>query len=96
MGQLKQIWQSKDGLDVITTSYVVHTFRISDAEDPDIYAAEPIWEWQQSEPGKWIMENAIQKPSWHRHLDMNTYGYMYQIRADLTDAQITYWKLKYE
>jgi len=73
----------------------VHTIRISDAEDPDLMIAHPIYEWQQTEKGKWIMENAVD-PSWHRNVDSNTYGYIYAIRAKLTSEQITFYKLKFE
>ena len=91
----KRIWPSDKG-DIITSNYVVHQFMLSDVDDPDIYAGQPIYEWQQTEAGKWVMENAIQKPSWHRHLDISTYGYQYQIRADLTSEQITFFELKFK
>ena len=38
---------------------VVHRFRMGDVEDPDLYAAQPLWEWQSSEMGKWVMERAV-------------------------------------
>jgi len=95
MGKLKRIWPSDKG-DIITTEVVVHTFNVSDVDDPDIYAGQPIYDWQQTEAGKWVMENAIQKPSWHRQLDYHTYGYKYQIRAELTPEQITFFELKYK
>jgi hypothetical protein len=95
MGKSKRIWPSDKG-DIITSTHIVHEFSLSDVDDPDIYAAEPIWNWQQSDSGKWVMENAIQKPSWHRHNDICTYGYRYQIRADLTDEQVTFFELKFK
>ena len=64
---------------------VVHQFRLSDVEDPELFAAEPIWRWQQTELGQWVMENAMEKPIWHRHMDYNTYGYHYAITAKLKD-----------
>lgn len=91
----KRIWPSDKG-DIITSSYIVHEFRMSDVEDPDVYAGQPIYEWQQSEAGKWVMENAIQKPSWHKQFDIHSYGYQFQIRADLTPEQITFFELKYK
>lgn len=90
-----KIHQSSKG-DVITSVYVVYEFKVSDVDDPDIYAGQPIYEWQQTDAGKWVMENAIQKPSWHKHFDINSYGYRYQIRADLTPEQITFFELKYK
>jgi hypothetical protein len=95
MGKSKRIWPSDKG-DIITSTHIVHEFSLSDVEDPDLLAAEPIWNWQQSESGKWVMENAIQKPSWHRNIDIHTYGYRYQIRADLTDEQVTFFELKFK
>lgn len=91
-----KIHSTKNGKDIITTEMVVHAFRVADAEDPDIYAGEPLWEWQQTEAGKWVMENAVEKPSWHRILDHMTYGYQYQIRARLTPEQITFFELKFK
>ncbi len=75
---------------------VAHFFTVGDVEDPDIYAAEPLWEWQNSEAGKWAMENCAETPSWHRVMDPARFGYTYQIKIDLTPEQYTYWKLKFE
>ena len=91
-----KIHNKEDGNEVVTTSYIVHSFSVGDVDDPDVYAGQPIYDWQQSDAGKWIMENSIEKPSWHRHMDMNIYGYRYQIRAELTLEQLTYFKLKFE
>lgn len=74
----------------------VHSIRMSDVEDPDLMVAQPIWEWQQTDAGKWIMENSAPTPSWHRYIDTMTYGYQYDIVAYLTPKQLTYWKLKFE
>ena len=91
-----KIHKKEDGKEVITTSYIVHSFSVGDVDDPDVYAGQPIYDWQQSDAGKWIMENSIEQPSWHRHMDMNIYGYRYQIRAELTPEQLTYFKLRFE
>ena len=73
---------------------VVYEFNLGDVEDPDLYAAEPLWEWQSSEMGKWIMTNAIEPPSWHRMPDSLQYGYRYQIRAKLMGARLTEFLLR--
>jgi hypothetical protein len=91
----KRIWPSDKG-DIITSTHIVHEFSLSDVDDPDLLAAEPIWNWQQSDSGKWVMENAYDKPSWYKQLDTMTYGYKFQIRADLTPEQITYFELKFK
>lgn len=74
---------------------VVHRFRVGDAEDPDLYAAEPLLKWQNSEQGKWIMEHAVDQPEFHRHLDHNTYGYQYAVTAELEDKHYTFYTLKW-
>jgi hypothetical protein len=110
MAQLKPTWPSEDEYirpkyqvqlsdnleETVTITHVVHTIRMGDVEDPDLFVAQPIYEWQQTEQGKWIMENSNPTPSWHRQVDYTTYGHIYQIRAYLTHKQLTFWKLKYE
>lgn len=77
---------------------IVHQFTMGDVEDPDLYAAEPIWKWQQTEAGKWVMENSVETPSWHRVHDggyYGYYGYQYQIQADLNPIDATWYLLKW-
>lgn len=74
---------------------VVHRFQMGDVEDPDLYAAQPLYEWQESEQGKWVMERAVETPEWHRHLEPVTYGYRYAIVAKLKDVDYTFWTLKW-
>jgi hypothetical protein len=74
---------------------VVHEFTMGDVEDPDLYAAEPLWQWQQTEEGQWIMDNAIETPSWHRIPDQMQWGYRFQIRAKLSGARLTEWLLRH-
>ena len=78
-----------------TKEIVVHTFTMGDVEDPDLYAAQPLWEWQQSEQGKWIMDNAVETPVWHRTADPISYGYKYAITAKLQGARLTEWLLRH-
>ena len=84
-----------DGVAVKYMDVLVHTFRLGDVEDPDIYAAEPIWAWQQSDAGCWIMEHAVEKPYWVRRTDYQSYGYEFKIVARLSEADAVFFKLKY-
>jgi hypothetical protein len=68
---------------------------MSDVDDPEIYAAEPILKWQDSDQGKWVMANAADKPYWVQHLDHNIMGYEYKIMARLSEQNETYWRLKW-
>ena len=74
---------------------VVHTFNVGDVEDPEIYAAAPILTWQNTERGAWVLEHAVEKPSYIQIIDYNTYGYKYIIRARLKDEDALYYKLKW-
>jgi hypothetical protein len=68
---------------------IVHEFTLSDVEDPDLYAAQPLWEWQESEFGQWVMKNAADSPTWHRMVDPITYGYKYKITAKFMGPCLT-------
>ncbi len=75
---------------------VVYEFSMGDVEDPDLYAAQPLYEWEKSEAGQWIMEHAVETPSWYRIPDMMQYGYKYQIRAKLAGARLTEYLLRHK
>jgi hypothetical protein len=74
---------------------VVHSFSMGDVEDPDLYAAQPLYEWEKSEAGQWVMKNAADTPTWYRIADPMSYGYQYQIRAKLMGPALTEWLLRH-
>ena len=74
---------------------VVHRFRIGDVEDPVLYAAQPIWDWQQTEAGKFVMEHAVESPWWIRTVDAASYGFEFAIMARMKESDQTFYKLKY-
>jgi hypothetical protein len=73
----------------------VHEFSMGDVEDPELYAAQPLWEWQQSEAGQWVMENAVDKPYWIQSLDYNSWGHTFKVMARLAEQDQTFWALKW-
>jgi predicted phosphoadenosine phosphosulfate sulfurtransferase len=77
-----------------TKEVIVHEFTMGDVEDPDLYAAQPLHEWQTSDIGKWVMEHAVETPCWHRMADLTSYGYKYSITAKLQGARLTEWLLR--
>ena len=85
--------------DVITIEeihkLVVHRFHLSDVDDPDLYAAEPIYKWEKSEPGQFVMKHAIDKPEWHRQLNQSFYGYDYIIIAELEMKKLSEFYLRW-
>ena len=94
MDKSKQLWQFDT--DAKTIRHIVHKILLSDIDNPDLHLAQPLWEWQQTDAGKYVMENSCPKPSWQRHMDTLTYGYQYIIVAYFTPQQLTYWRLKFE
>ncbi len=74
---------------------VVHKFTMGDVEDPDLYAAQPLSEWEHSDAGRWVMNNACETPTWYRVADPISYGYKYEIRAKLLGPALTEWLLRY-
>ena len=89
-------WKLIDDKVVKISDVKVHEFNMGDVEDPDLYAAQPLYEWQQSEAGKWVMENAVVTPFWHRTTDPYDYGYRYYVIARLKEQDQTYWTLKWQ
>ena len=73
----------------------VHEFTMGDVDDFEIYVAEPLYKWEKSEQGQWIMANAIDKPVWHSNWDAHTFGMRVIIIADLQEKDATYFNLKW-
>jgi len=74
---------------------VVYRFHLSDVEDTDIRAAEPIYKWEQSEQGQFVMKHAIDKPVWHKNIDHVTYSYQYVIVAELEMKKLAEFYLRF-
>lgn len=74
----------------------VFTFTVGDVEDPDLYAGEPLFKWQESEMGKWVLEHAVEVPVWNRIVDPTSLSYRYIIRAKLKAPDLTFFYLKWQ
>jgi hypothetical protein len=73
---------------------LLHEFKLSgDCEDIEIYMAEPIYNWQQTEIGKWCMENATDL-SYQSQIEHHSISYRVAITGTLTPKQLTYFLLK--
>jgi hypothetical protein len=75
---------------------VVHEFSLGDVEDPDLYAAQPLIDWQNSEQGKFVMSHAVETPIWQRQVDPVSLGHRYYIVAKLNGKDYTFWWIKYQ
>jgi len=79
-----------------THKFTVHTFNMGDVEDPEIYAAGPLFDWQNTEKGKWVMENAVEKPTFYIDSDPVTWGYRVNVLAEFNEKNATFYSLKYQ
>ena len=75
-------------------SITFHDFSIGDVDDIDIYAAQPIYEWQQTDHGRWVMTHA-QDLRYYTQPDMNTFGHRVVIRGMLDPKQATEYFLRW-
>ena len=73
----------------------VFEFTIHDVDDPELYAADPLWNWQHSDQGQWVMKNALETPMWYPMQEPMNYGWRYIVTAKLTGPRMTEWLLKY-
>ena len=63
-----------------------HRFNLPETEDPDVWVAEPIYDWQQTDQGRWVMQHA-HNITYHQQPDANFWGYDIVIRGDLIDPK---------
>ena len=88
-------WKLENNQAVEISDLVVHSFNMGDVEDPDLYAAQPLYEWQQTEAGQWVIEHAVETPFWHRSVDPATYGHKYYVIARMRTKDQTFFQLKW-
>lgn len=74
---------------------LLYSFNLGDVDDPQIYAGIPLYEWQQSEAGKWCMEHCIETPIWQTYPDSLNWGYKVVVTGLLTETDHTFFHLKY-
>ena len=98
MDKIRYQVENQNGYQVVQEIHtvIVHKFDMADVEDPVLYAAQPIWEWEQSEAGKFVMEHAIDKPTWHKHMDPMFMGYRFIITAELEKKKLSEFYLRFK
>lgn len=76
---------------------IVHTVSMGDVDDPDLYVAEPLYNWEKTEVGKWVMENSNPAPTWQRQTDHpHCFGWKYYIVGYFNEQDLTYYNLKFK
>jgi hypothetical protein len=78
----------------VYTRREIHRFHMGDVEDPELYAAGPLWDWQQTPMGQWVMKHC-KDPTFQGYVDVVTYGYNIVIVAHMTDKRYTEFALKF-
>ncbi len=73
----------------------LHTFRMGDVDDVEIYVAQPIYEWQQTPAGKWCMTHA-KNLHYLTAFDPGGWGYRITITGDLEDKLATEYLLRWK
>jgi hypothetical protein len=59
-----------------------YSFTMGDVDDVDIFVAAPIYDWQQTDQGKWVMEHA-RDLRYHTSPDFSSFGYLITIRGEI-------------
>ena len=59
---------------------------MGDVDDVDVYVAEPIYQWQQTDQGRWVMENAYDL-TYYTSADTPTFGHQISIRGEIKDPK---------
>lgn len=72
-----------------------HEALLADSEDPELYAAAPIVEWEHSEQGQWVKQHALEVPSFRIVTCTNTWGHKVQIYGKLKEQDEIIFRLKY-
>lgn len=75
---------------------IVHSFNMGDVDDPDIYAGSPIYEWQQTEVGKYCIEKSVEQLYYTIGADPFSYGYRVTITGIFKEQDYTFFKLKFQ
>jgi len=74
---------------------LVHTISLGDVEDPEIYIAGPIIDWEKTEKGQWLHQHSYQQMMFDVQPGRYSYGYTVNIYAWLEPKNLTYYKLKW-
>lgn len=97
MGAVRWKEVDQDGQRIVKEIYkvVVHKFKVSDVEDPVLYAAEPLWQWENSEQGKFVMANCIDTPCFEKSIDHSSMSYTFIIIAEMEKSKLSEFYLRW-
>jgi hypothetical protein len=84
-----------NGQVVKVSDMVVHQFRTVDVEDPVLYADDPVSQWQQTQAGKFVTENAVEPIWWIQRINHPGYESEFTIVARMKESDQTFYTLKW-
>lgn len=89
--------QKENNLDKIIEIYrvIVATIYMPDNDDPQLYAADYIYKWENTEAGKFVMRNSISQPTFNTWMDVETIGYKIAISAELESKKLSEYILRF-
>jgi hypothetical protein len=67
---------------------------MGDVEDPELYAAFPLCEWEKTDHGKWVKEHANKTPEFFIRMG-DHYGFKVVVEAEFTSENLLWYNLKY-
>ena len=71
-----------------------HSFIMGDVDDPEIYAAGPLYDFMQTEKGQWIKHNCLD-PQYVIRPDPHTWGTRVIVYGKVEDRLATEYFLKW-
>jgi hypothetical protein len=73
---------------------IFHRFGIGDPDDPEIYAAQPLHEFMQTEKGQWVKANCAD-PKYIIRSDKLTWGQQVIVYGEVEDILATEYCLRW-
>ena len=74
---------------------LVKEITMGDVDDPYLYAAFPLHEWEQTEEYQWLKSQMPKGEDMVFYCDNHYFGVVIRVYAPLTGKALTYYNLKY-
>lgn len=74
---------------------LVKEIQMGDVDDPYLYAAFPLAEWEKTEEYQWLKSQMPEDEDLVFFCDSHYFGFIIRVYAPLTGKALTYYNLKY-
>jgi len=74
---------------------LVKEIHMGDCEDPYLYAAFPIAEWERTEEAEYVKSHSPEQLVFYCDSSPDNWGFTIRIYANLAGEALTYYRLKY-